>query len=606
MKTLPLFLLLLLPACLYSADKNEPEVFFSVTRAAARRALPPADSLSLDAANWRGAADSVAALLEAAAPLHLRRLNGPLGLATVSLRGYQAKQTAVFLDDIRLPADITGTVDLSVLPAAGLGRVEVLPGSAASVYGAGAEGGVVNLFTRRLSPGGRLAQAGAEFSSYKTAAYSARAGAAGRAGDIFLSGSAVASDGFQKNSAVNKGSASGRASLDLGAAGRLGVIALFSRLKTGLPSGTPVPAADWNGSRERQPNSLTDWQTSRREFAAATWKAGGDDYGFQAGASLSSNDIEAFQYGGLSAAKVTDRTVSARLTLAGSAVLGAESTVSALDSVTYSNHALHSAGFFAQNVFRAAPGLEITPAARLDRSGYYKSRVSPKVSAVYAPDEKWKFSASAGYGFQPPTFADLYNPWAAPAPGLNPETSLNSSAAVYYGSPAGWYAGVAGYYSDIKDRIALDPNTWAAANLDAGFNSGLEAQCGWRGEALRLSAGWARNRSLVRTGGSFERLNFSPRDRFTGAAAANLAGFELAADARGVSQQRTGRGQSGLRLREYWVFGVKLSRAFGPVEAWIAAENLLNRHYAGTADTINGWFPQPGRTFAAGLKVGLL
>ncbi|MDD2806297.1 MAG: TonB-dependent receptor [Elusimicrobiales bacterium] len=594
--------LLLLPACSYSADNNETEVFFSVTRAAARRALPPADALSLGGASAAGAPDSVAALLEAAAPLAVRRLNGPLGLATVSMRGCQARQTAVYLDDIRLPADITGTVDLSVLPAAGLGKVEVLPGSAASVYGAGAGGGVVNLFTRRLSPGARLAQAGAEFSSYNTAAYTAKAGAAGKAGEIFLAGAAVTSDGFQENSKVNKGSASGRASLNLGRAGRLSAGGLFSRLKTGLPSGTPVPAADWNGSRERVPNSLTDWQTSQREFGAVSWNAGNADYGFRADSSLSSNDIEAFQYGSVSAAKVTDKTLSGRLTVLGTAVLGAESTVSSLRSVTYGNHALHSAGFFAQNVFRPAPGVEITPAARLDRSGYYRGRVSPKLSAVYAPDEKWRFSASAGYGFQPPTFADLYNPWAAPAPGLKPETSLNSSAAVYYGAPAGWYAGLSAYYSDIRDRIALDPLTWAAANLDSAFNSGLEAQAGWRGEDLTLSAGWARGRSLARSGGTFERLNFSPRDRFTGSASAALAGFVVSADGRGVSEQYTGRGRTGLRLREYWVFGAKVSRVFGAAEAWLGAENLLDRHYAGTADAFNGWFPQPGRTFSAGLK----
>lgn len=604
MKTLLLSSVLLFPVAARSADKKDSEVFFSIARAAARRALPPADAVALGAPP--PGEDSVAALLEAAAPLQLRRLNGPLGLATVSMRGYQAKQTAVFLDDIRLPADITGTVDLSVLPAAGLGRVEALPGSTASLYGAGAEGGAVTLFTRRLSPGARLAQAGAEFSSYNTASYTARAGAAGKAGDIFAAGSAVGSDGFQKNSKIEKGAASGKASLDLGAAGRLSVTGLFSRLKTGLPSGTPVPVADWNGSRERTPNSLTDWQTSRRGFAAASWSAGGGDYGFRADSSLSNNYIRAFQYGSISEARVTDRTLAGRLTLAGSAVIGAESTVSSLASDTYGDHALHSAGFFAQNVFRPAAGLEITPAARLDRSGYYRSRVSPKVSAVYSPDGEWKFSVSAGRGFQPPTFADLYNPWAAPAPGLKPETSLNSSAAAYYGSPGGWYAGLTGYYSDIKNRIALDPNTWAAANLESGFNSGLEAQAGWKGEALGVSGGWTRNRSMAGSGGSFELLNFSPRDRFTGAASARLAGFELSGDARGATAQYTGRGRTGLRLREYWVFGLKLARAFGPAEAWAGVENLLDRHYAGTADAFNGWFPQPGRTYSAGLRLSFL
>lgn len=595
------FLLCLPSTQAYSAEKTDPEVFFSVSRAAARRCLPPADALALEVPRDESS-DSVADLLEQAAPLHLRRLNGQLGLATVSMRGFQAKQTAVYLDDTRLPADITGTVDLSVLPAAGLGRAEVLPGSAASAYGAGSEGGVVHLFTRRLSPGARLAQAGAEFSSYDTRTYTARAGAAGRAGDLFLAGSSVVSDGFQKNSRVDKGSVSGRASLELGAAGRLGLTGLFSRLETGLPSGTPVPVADWDGEKEKTPNSFTDWQTSRREFAAASWSVGDAEFGLKAGASRSSNDIEAFQYGSISAAKVTDRSVYGRLTLYGDWVLGAESGVSSLASETYGDHALHSAGFFAQKTFRPAAGLEITPAARLDRSGVYQERVSPKISAVYAPDEKWKFSVSAGRGFQPPTFADLYNPWAAPAPGLKPETSLNSSAAVYYGAPQGWYAGLSAYYSAIKNRIALDPATWAASNLDSGYNSGLEAQAGYKGQVFGAAAGCARNRSRVKTGaGPHEALNFSPRDRCTGSLSASGAGFKLALDGRGVSEQYTGRGRTGLRLPEYWIFGAALSRDFGPAEVRAGVSNVFDRHYAGTADAFNGWFPQPGRTFYAGL-----
>lgn len=602
------FLLFLCPSALYAGEKPGPEVFFSVSRTAAGRSLAPADARSLDAAEIeRSRSGSLADLLEGLPGLSIRRLNGPLGLATVSMRGFQAKQTAVFLDDVRVPADITGTVDLSLVPAAGLGKVEILPGAASSVYGANAEGGVVHLFTRRLSPGAKLASAEATRSSYDTSGCAVKAGAAGRSLGVFLGGSGEKSGGFQQNSRVDKRSASGRASLDLGPAGSFAVTGFFSRLKTGLPSGTPVPAAEWDGSKERAANSLTDWQTSRRSAVTGSWSAGGEILAARVDSALSANDIEAFQWGSLSGAKVTDRSLSARLTLYRTAVAGAETVASRLASDTYGDHSLYSSGFFAQNTFSLAKGLEVTPGARLDRSGGFKSRVSPKLAAVYAPDEKWKFSASAGYGFQPPTFADLYNPWAAPAPGLKPETSLNSNASVHYGSPDGWYAGLNGYYSDIKDRIALDPATWAAANLDAGYNTGLEAEAGFKAGALGLSAGYVRNISMVKTGGArYTLLNFSPAHRFTGSATVRSAGFELGLNGRGVSEQYTGRGKTGLRLPEFWVFGVTASKDFGALEIWAGVANLLGRHYAETADAFNGWFPQPGRTFSAGLKARFL
>lgn len=598
--------LLLLPYwSVCSAGENPPELFFSVARAPGWRGLPPADALSADLPAAAPAEASAADVLAGLLPLNVRRLNGPSGLATAGMRGFQAKQTAVFLDDVRVPADITGTVDLSVLPAAGLGRVEVLPGAAAALYGANAEGGVVQLFSRRLSPGARLARAGADFSSYGGRNYSLGTGAAGRGGEIFVSGASGSSEGFQRNSAYDRESFSGRASLGLGGAGRLGVSGLFSRLKTGLPSGTPVPVSQWNGSRERAANSLTDWQASRRDFVSSSWSGGGGDLSLKADLSWSSNEIEAFQWGALSSARVADRTAALRAAFRGDSVIGAETSASALRSGTYGDHEISSFGLFAQKALRLGR-LELTPGARLDRSGAYDARWSPRLAAVYAPDGSWKFSASAGRAFQAPTFADLYNPWAAPAPGLKPETSLNTQAAAYYGSPAGWYASLGGYYSDIKDRIALDPVTWGADNLDEAFAYGFEAAAGFKPGPLAFSAGYARGVSKARTAGAYEALNFSPAWRVTCAAAYKAGPFSLALDGRGVGQQYAGRGGTGLRLPEFWVFGAKASRAFGGLELWAGVENLFDRHYAETADAFNGWFPQPGRVFSAGLSWSLL
>lgn len=608
MKLLLAFLLSLSCSTLYSQEKNAPEVFFSVSRAYSARALAPADALTLGAQEGGAAGGyGLGDLLSPLPVLGVRRQNGAFGLATAGLRGYQAKQTAVFLDDIRVPADITGTVDLSVLPAEGLGRVEVLPGAASSLYGQGAEGGVLHLFTRRVSPGARFAEAGLSAAAYGTRAYTFKTGAAGKGGDFFAAGSALSSEGFQENSDAEKESALGRGSIALGPVGRLGFTGLYSRLKTGLPSGTPAPISDWDGSLERAANSGTDWQRSRRGLGALSWSGGGEALSFRAESSLSSNDIEAFQYGSVSRSRIEDLALSGRVTVARRLVLGAESSRSSLYSGTYGDHRLHSAGFFAQHTFSPAAGLEISPSARLDRHSAWAGRVSPRLAAVYAPDASWKFSASAGYAYQAPTFADLYNPWAAPAPGLKPETSLNTQAAASYGSPAGWRASLAGYYADIRDRIALDPVTWAAANLDSGFNYGLEAGAGWEAGGLSLAAQYARNVSKVSTGGgTHELMNFSPAHRLSCRAALRGEAYRLWADGRGVSEQYSGRDRGGKRLPEFWVFGLGAARRFGGLELWAGVSNIFGRRYAETADAFNGWYPQPGRVFSTGLSWRLL
>ena len=112
---------------------------------------------------------------------------------------------------------------------------------------------------------------------------------------------------------------------------------------------------------------------------------------------------------------------------------------------------------------------------------------------------------------------------------------------------------------------------------------------------------------MVKTGGAdYKLLNFSPAQRFTGSVTAKAAGLDLGLSGRGVSRQYTGRGKTGLCMPEFWVFGLTVARKLGALELWGSVANIFNRHYAETADSFNGWFPQPGRTLTAGLKARFL
>ncbi|MDT7855736.1 TonB-dependent receptor [Rubrivirga sp. S365] len=132
-----------------------------VTVTATREALPTReapvrvtvlDREALDAT----AAASLAGVLEARAPVHVRRY-GPSGLATVTVRGASSQQALVLLDGQRLTDPQLGQVDLSLLPTALLESVEVLSGPASGLYGSDAVGGVVHLRPpRRGAPEARL------------------------------------------------------------------------------------------------------------------------------------------------------------------------------------------------------------------------------------------------------------------------------------------------------------------------------------------------------------------------------------------------------------------------------------------------------------------
>jgi iron complex outermembrane recepter protein len=76
--------------------------------------------------------------------------NGNPGVATVDLRNLGEERTLVLVDGKRfVPYDSDGVVDLNMIPASLIDRVEVLTGGASSVYGSDAIAGVVNFIMKK-------------------------------------------------------------------------------------------------------------------------------------------------------------------------------------------------------------------------------------------------------------------------------------------------------------------------------------------------------------------------------------------------------------------------------------------------------------------------
>src|ERR1700722_7747112 len=86
--------------------------------------------------------------------------------STVNLLGLGADHTLVLVDGRRLAAPVgfntsqsggnLGQVDLNGIPLSAIDRIEVLPASAAAIYGASAVGGVVNVILKKNYSGGEV------------------------------------------------------------------------------------------------------------------------------------------------------------------------------------------------------------------------------------------------------------------------------------------------------------------------------------------------------------------------------------------------------------------------------------------------------------------
>ena len=615
-KRLPYCLALLFLLPLNAASENNCGVFFSLTRYVLKDFIRPQDFTVLDKSETAQQRPATAAGLLAYIPSVLLRSAGKNSVGTVSMRGFSSRRVAVVMDDVKIPADITGTVDVTNLPSDNIQKVEVMPGAWSSVYGANAEGGVIHLLSGRLNPGAKTAEAGAEWESYGGRAYYAKAGAAPGPAEVFFTGRSAYSSGFQQNSASNKNSFTGRASYDFGGAGKISLKGFETVSYNGLPTGTPVPISVWNGKKEREANSLTDYQTGEVNLLSAGYDVAlGGGRRLAVNSSFGNNMLNARQwyYGFLSHTliKTRNHAVSAKLSLPWDSVIGVEYRRDILSSPTYGDHSMKTRGFYAQNIIRPAPGLEIMPGLRYDANERYSNQLSPKLAVVYSPSFNWKFSAQSGKAWQAPTFADLYDPYVPPSdrsPDLKPESSIHSQAGAQWNSDCGFYASFTGFYSDVKNRIALDPaKSWAAYNLDSAFNLGSESEAGYKSGVFMatLAYSWLLSKGRE-SSGAYKLLQFSPKNRLTALAGFKAGPANIFARGKYVSRQYTGLDETGVRLPPYFTADVYVTRSFGTVELGVGADNILDRHYAETADSYNGYFPQPGRTLKASVKISFI
>ena len=106
----------------------------------------PAYATVITRESFEGRETTLPDVLAEATGVHVKRLGGLGAFSTLSLRGSSADQVEVYLDGILLNTAFGGGVDLSNLPLAHVGQIEVYRGAGAGGNGLG---GTVHVRTRR-------------------------------------------------------------------------------------------------------------------------------------------------------------------------------------------------------------------------------------------------------------------------------------------------------------------------------------------------------------------------------------------------------------------------------------------------------------------------
>lgn len=474
-------------------DSDPEMVVVTATRQAARANELLSDVSVIERADIEKASsvETLGELLSREGGIEFSSLGAPGSSSSIYIRGANAGHTLLLIDGVRVGSATTGVPTFSALPLAQIERIEILRGSASSLYGSDAIGGVIHVITRKGSGPSQIS-ADVSIGSYGTREANASVSGQAKALHYSLSVGALASDGFNSiNSSANpyynvdkdglrRNSAAAQVSIDLAQGHEVGVQAFYSRNKNDYDgyyndaAWNPVAAYDFHSK-----STVESYAAYVKNRLSANWTSlmrvgrsidDSQDYD----SPTTRSDYRTYQ----------DQLVwqnDIRLPV-GSLLLAAETLTQKVDSsATYTERRTIDSFLAGWSGNVGSHRLQLN--LRNDRNSQFGSETTGSAAYGYQIDAAWRARVALSTGFKAPSFNDLYFPddpaMGGGNPNLKPESSRNREIGLNYEKgPA--RASVTLYRNEIEDLIqwaADDPSDpyspWHPTNVSQARLEGL-------------------------------------------------------------------------------------------------------------------------------------
>ncbi len=473
-----------------SAAQSEPIV---VT--ANRAARPVSETLSdVTVISRRDIADAGAStlpeLLQSFGGVEISQNGGAGKVSGLFVRGTRTAQTVILVDGVRLENPLSGGGNLEFLPISSIDRIEVLRGPSSSLYGSGAVGGVIQIFTRR-GEGPIQSNGSISFGSQSTRVFNV--GVSGRVGEqgdtsVALGYSADRTAGYE---ATTPGSSAYQADRDgtrqssinasvqhrLNQQWTVGGSVLSSNGRSSYDDGFSTPDTARLRFASRAMNAYVSgkltptWETSLR-YGQTKIESSYDAFVFEP--KLATNSWSWQNNINLSGGKWLFGYEQMRQSIAGEGVTGG--------NFSYLRDYRNSRSWFAG--FEANSGQHLWRVhARNDSIDELGGRFSGSMGYGYRLGQGSLVRASYGTAFRAPTFDDLYSPFGSNS-SLRPERATGFEFAFEQQNGASLFKATA-FVNRIRNAIELD-NNFTPQNIDAARVRGLSLEARQEWGAFRL------------------------------------------------------------------------------------------------------------------------
>jgi vitamin B12 transporter len=412
----------------------------------------------------RGGQTTLVELLQQQPGVEIDNSGGSGKVSSIFLRGTNSNHVVVIVDGIRIQSATAGTSTFENIPLNQIDRIEILRGSASSLYGQDAIGGVIQIFTKK-GEGATKFYSNVGFGTYDTKI--AEGGVRGKINDtsFALNLSAQDTNGFsalnsndpkvKDDDAYRNLSVSGNLNQQLVEGHEIGLQFFNSDGTTRFDNASNFTNFSSKIKLQQQTASLyskNEWlpfwkSTIRVGFSKD--KLRNFDESFSPG--FSRFDTEQMQMNWQNDFSLPVGT----LTLMYDRL---EDKVTSTDAFTKKNRT--NEGYVAS--YLADIGVHSLHASlREDHNSQFGSNLTGGIGYGFSFNEHWKATASYGSAFKAPTFNDLYYPFQdfgifgsyVGNPNLKPEKSDNIEASLRF-QDAKASASITIYQNKIRDLIA--------------------------------------------------------------------------------------------------------------------------------------------------------
>jgi outer membrane cobalamin receptor len=513
------------------------------------------------------------------------RERGPRGVqADFAIRGAGFGQALVLVNGARLndaqSGHHNGDIPVSLLDVE---RIEVLLGGGASVHGADAVGGAINVITRRAGP---RFHADLSIGQHDLVEAAAAVSLNAKPVEHVLSGEFNRSTGFIADRDHDVKLARYQGTLR----GRTTVSAAYLDKEFGA-SGFygPSPSREWTDQTLVGAEHRFELRGGATASIDGAYRSHGDRFVYDwRRPSLSDNRHRTH------AVSVNGRWRTA-LAPATQLTVGASAGRDAIDSTALGERVFSRAGGVVELRQALGSRLVVQPGVRVDRYSEFGTAWSPAVAASgwIVPQVRWR--ATTGKSFRIPTYTERYyrDPNHLASSELAPERAWSADAGVDAFAGA-WTASLTGFGrwdADVIDWVRAAPTErWQTTNIRDVTTRGVEASLSRRMGAGLLTVRYTGQDSEAPALALLSKyvLDFAPH-ALSLSGATTWRRVDLGSH---VTYTRRADG------RDYWVADLRAARAFGRAEIYVDVANAFDQAY----QEVKG-VEMPGRWVKVGLRL---